>query len=112
VNLSPAELDDAISRAALAASRARLLPDRWVAVPVEHDGLLYIVVLSYSPTLPVAAIYRVRADRRLKRIVRPPRPVPNLARTMAATGRMKVVPHPSMQAGVWMTDARFRPSRP
>lgn len=106
-SLHPADLADAISRAALAASRARLLPRRWVAVAVEHNGLRYVVVLGQHPMLPVAAVYRIRSDLRLKRMVRPPWAVLHLARTIAETGPAVMVPHPGMTAGQVMTDARM-----
>jgi hypothetical protein len=105
------DLDDAITRAARAASRAGTLPPTWFALAVEVCGRLYIVVLGSPPAYPVAAVYRVRPDGRLRRIIRWPRPLPALARSALGTTRFRPVPHPGDREGWLMTSARLERAR-
>jgi hypothetical protein len=107
VTLSPDDLQDAIGRATKAANRARVLPRRWVALAVECWGRWYVVVLAARPGYPLAAVYRVRPDRRLRRIVRPPWNLPNLARVKVGTTPMVEVEHPGLREGWLMTSARL-----
>lgn len=105
--LSPTQLQDAVSRAARAASQARALPDWWVATAVEHGALWYVVILGRPPYFPLAAVYRIRPDRRLKRIVRPPALLANHARRLVETQPTRLVPHPGQEAGQAMVWARL-----
>jgi hypothetical protein len=107
VNLHPADVDDAIGRATRAANRARVLPRWWVALAVQCSGRWYVVVLGRPPAYPVAAVYRIRPDLRLKRIVRWPWPLPNLARNMLGTTPLQQVEQPGQREGWTMTSARF-----
>ena len=107
MDLHPADLDDAIARAARAANRARALPHWWVAFGVETLGRWYVVILGPPPHHRVAAIYRIRPDLRLKRIVRPPRNLPRLARNKVGTTPVRQVEHPGDREGWTMTAARF-----
>jgi hypothetical protein len=103
----PDDLDDAIGRAARAANRARALPHWWVALALQWSGRWYVVILGRAPAYPVAAVYRIRPDLRLKRIVRWPWPVPNLARARLGTTQFRPVERPGRREGWIMTGARL-----
>jgi hypothetical protein len=105
------DLDGVVGRATLAANRARVLPDWWVALPVQGWGRRYVVILDRAPDHRVAAVYRVRPDLRLKRITRWPWPLWLLAREALATTPIATVEHPGNRAGQVMTNARLRRSR-
>lgn len=104
--MHPADLDDAVGRAARAANRARVLPGDWRAVPVQAWGRWYVVVLHDRPPYPVAAVYRIRTDFRLRRIVRWPPHLPNLARSRVALPSREVE-RPGLAEGELMTSARY-----
>lgn len=106
--MHPDNLSDAISRATKAANRAGALPRRWVALAVEAFGRWYVVVLAPPPGYPVAAVYRIRPDLRLKRLVRWPWPLANLARAKLGTTPLQEVEHPGLREGWAMTRARLR----
>lgn len=101
------DLTDAVTRATRAANRARALPRWWVALPVEASGRWYVVVLGRPPHYPVRAVYRIRPDLRLKRIVRWPWQLPDLARARLGITRFRTVPHPGDREGWIMTSARL-----
>lgn len=106
--MHPDDLRDAIGRATKAANRARVLPHRWVAVAVEcGGGRWYVVVLGWSPRWPLAAVYRVRPDLRLRRIVRPPWNLPKLARTKVGTIPLLEADRPGQYEGWLMTSTRL-----
>jgi len=107
VELHPDDVQDAIGRAGRAANRARALPHWWVALALEWSGRWYVVILGRPPHYPVAAVYRVRPDLRLKRIVRWPWPVPNLARAKLGTTYFRTVPRPGEHEGWVMTSSRL-----
>jgi len=113
MSLHPDDLGDAVTRATKAANRAGLLPrsGRWVALPVERQGRWYIVVLRWVPSLPLAATYRLRSDFRLRRIVRPPWQLANLARDQVGTLPLREVEPPGREAGWIMTLARLECDR-
>lgn len=104
--MHPADLDDAVGRAARAANRARVLPGDWRAVPVQAWGRWYVVILHDHPPYPVAAVYRIRTDFRLRRIVRPPWNLPHLARNRLALPSREVE-RPGLAEGELMTSARY-----
>lgn len=107
MDLHPDDLQDAITRAARAANRARVLPQWWLGVGVQWWDRWYVVILG-PPPYPLAAVYRVRPDLRLKRIVSPPWNLPNLARDKVGTTPFLEVEHPGQAEGWLMTSARLR----
>jgi hypothetical protein len=107
MTLHPDDLDDAVGRAARAANRARALPHWWVALPVQWWDRWYVVVLGWPPHYPVAAVYRIRPDLRLKRIVRWPWPLRNLALARLGTTYIRTVPRPGEREGWIMTTSRL-----
>jgi hypothetical protein len=110
MTVHPDDADDAITRATRAANRAGALPHRWVALAVDHEDRWYVVIFSRSPLHPVAAVYRIRPDLRLKRLVRWPRQLPNLARDRLGTTPLLTVDHPGQHEGWVMTSARLERS--
>jgi hypothetical protein len=104
----PDDLSDAIGRAAKAANRAGVLPRWWVALAVEALGRWYVVVLGHAPGYPVVAVYRIRPDLRLRRIVRWPWPLANLARARLTSAPLQEMERPGLAEGWVMTSARLR----
>jgi hypothetical protein len=107
VRFDPDELGDAIGRAVKAANRAGVLPHWWVALAVEAWDRSYVVIMGRPPYYPVHAVYRIRPDLRLRRIVRWPLNLPYLARAKVGTTPLVEVEHPGELAGWLLTSARL-----
>jgi hypothetical protein len=105
------DLGDAVTRATKAANRAGVLPSWWVALPVEAWGRWYVIILGRPPFHPVHAVYRVRPDLRLRRIVRWPWQLPAMARERLGTTPILTVPRPGQREGWIMTSARLERAR-
>jgi hypothetical protein len=110
--MHPDDLQDAIGRATKAANRAGALPRRWAALAVECGGRWYVVVfavITYAGRTgtPVRAVYRIRPDLRLRRIVRWPLNLPNTARAKLGATPLLEVEHPGQREGWLMTSARL-----
>jgi hypothetical protein len=106
VDLTLGEVDDAIDRAARAATRARVLG--WdLAIPVRAWGRAYIVLVGPGPHYPIVAVYRIRPDLRLKRIVQWPPALRWLALDRVDRP-VRPVPDHGRVAGETMTGARCR----
>ena len=102
----PVDLEDAVERAARAANRARVLPFGWVGLPVELYGRWYVVILGRPPYYRIAAVYSIRPDSRLRRIVRWPAGLPDHAFALLRTNPTRRVEYPGLREGWVMTTAR------
>jgi hypothetical protein len=115
----PDDISDALDRATRAANRAGLLPRQWAALPVCFDGQLaygstawqgsfwYVVILPLPHRAPPVAVYRVKADLRLKRLDRHPWQLGPLAWDLFQTMPTREVERPGAHEGRVMTGARL-----